>query len=275
MGGPCRSREYGAEPNCETPLSALAIAAIAFFCAIGAALIGALLRARLPAHHLGPESKDVLKLVMGLIATLSALVLGLLIAAAQTSYNSQVEAIEKTAANIVEMDHFLALYGPETADARKLVRQSVEQVRARVWSTRGMSREAIAAPRGPTSIDILYRELARLDPKNDVQRFALNRAMQLGDEIGLTRMLMYEQGGAMISPPFLVILIFWIAVLFLGFGLLARFNATLAVVLFVGALSVSGAILLILELHNPYRGLIQLSDAPIREALDQMAAAGK
>src|SRR5208282_6534770 len=100
---------------------------------------------------------------------------------------------EKTAANIVEMDHFLALYGPETADARKLVRQSVEQVRARVWSTRGMSREAIAAPRGPTSIDILYRELARLDPKNDVQRFALNRAMQLGDEIGLTRMLMYEQ----------------------------------------------------------------------------------
>lgn len=256
-------------------MGAPAIAAIAFFCAIGAALIGALLRARLPAHHLGPESKDVLKLVMGLIATLSALVLGLLIAAAQSSYNSQVEAIQKMAVNVVELDHFLGLYGPETAEARALVRQSVEQVHARVWSTGAVSREAISTPRGPTRVDKFYRELASLDPKTSVQRFALDRAMQLGDEIGLTRMLMYEQGGTMISPPFLVVLIFWISALFLGFGLLARFNPTLAVVLFVGALSVSGAILLILELHNPYGGLIQLSDAPIREALVQLAAPAK
>jgi hypothetical protein len=275
MGGGRRSRDYGAEPNCETPLNDLAIAAIAFFCAIGAALIGALLRAKLPAHHLEPESKDVLKLVMGLIATLSALVLGLLIAAAQSSYNSQVEAIEKVAANVVEMDRFLALYGPETTDARGLVRQSVAQLHARVWSTGGMNREAIGTARGPTPVDKLYRQLASLDPKTEAQRFALNRTMQLADEIGLMRMLMYEQGGTMISPPFLVILIFWISVLFLGFGLLARFNPTLAVVLFVGALSVSGAILLILELHNPYHGLILLSDAPIRGAMAQLAASAK
>jgi len=275
MGSTCRNREYGAEPNCGNPLSALAIAATAFFCAIGAALIGALLRARLPTHHFEPESKDVLKLVMGLIATLSALVLGLLIASAQSSYNSQVEALEKMGANVVEMDRFLALYGPETADARDLERQSVVQLHARVWSTGGMSREAISTSRGPTPVYKLYRDLASLEPKNEAQRFALNRAMELGDEIGLTRMLMYEQAGTMISPPFLVILIFWISALFLGFGLLARFNATLVVVLFVGALSVSGAILLILELHNPYRGLIQLSDAPIREALAQLAAPAK
>ncbi len=274
MGGTGRSREYGAEPTCENPLGTLAIAATAFFCAIGAALIGAVLRAKLPAHHLEPESKDVLKLVMGLIATLSALVLGLLIAAAQSSYNSQVEAIEKMAANVVEMDRFLGLYGPETADARALVQQSVERLHARVWSTGGMRREAIAA-RGTTPVDKLYRELASLEPKTEAQRFALNRAMELADEIGVTRMLMYEQGGTTISPPFLVILIFWLSALFLGFGLLARFNATLAVVLFVGALSVSGAILLILELHNPYHGLIQLSDAPIREALVQLATPAK
>jgi len=97
--------------------------------------------------------------------------------------------------------------------------------------------------------------------------------MQLGNEIGLTRTQMYEQGGHRISAPFLIMLIFWTSTLFLGFGLLARINATLATVLLIGAISISGAIFLILELHDPYRGFIRLSDAPVREALAQMEQA--
>src|SRR5215469_17407831 len=101
------------------------------------------LSARLPAHHLEQESKDVMKLVMGLIATLSALVLGLLIAAAQSTYNSQAEGLDKMAANVVAMDRYLALYGPEAGDARDLLHQTVMQFHTQIWSTEGMYRQAI------------------------------------------------------------------------------------------------------------------------------------
>ena len=65
-------------------------------------------------------------------------------------------------------------------------------------------------------------------------------------------------------------LVFWVSVLFLGFGLFARFNATVTVALLVGALSVAGAIFLILELSEPYHGLMRISDEPLRNAMAQI-----
>ena len=83
-------------------------------------------------------------------------------------------------------------------------------------------------------------------------------------------MLLFEQGGRSIPTPFLVLLVFWLTVIFLSFGLFAPPNATVIATLFLCALSVSGAIFLILELDRPFGGLIQISSAPLRNTLDHI-----
>ena len=97
-----------------------------------------------------------------------------------------------------------------------------------------------------------------------------SRAVQESEAITQSRLLMFEQLGGSISWPFLTVLIFWICVLFLGFGLFARFNTTVTVALLVGALSVAGAIFLILELSNPCRSPMRISHEPLRNAMSQI-----
>jgi hypothetical protein len=91
--------------------------------------------------------------------------------------------------------------------------------------------------------------------------------MQIGQSLGQTRLLMFEQSGSSIAWPFLTVLVFWICMLFLGFGVFARFNTTVLVALFIGAISVAGAIFLILELSSPYEGFMRIADTPLRGAL--------
>jgi len=81
---------------------------------------------------------------------------------------------------------------------------------------------------------------------------------------------MFEQLGSAISWPFLAVLVFWISMSFLGFGLFARINATVTIALLVGALSVAGAIFLILELNEPYRGIMRISYEPLRNTMAQI-----
>src|SRR5215469_13081400 len=99
-------------------MSTLAIALTMLLCALGAALAGLLLHARLPERYLDAESKDVVKGIMGLLATMTALVLGLLIASAQSSYRAQDTNLQKMAGDILQLDHLLVFYGPEAEDAR-------------------------------------------------------------------------------------------------------------------------------------------------------------
>jgi len=97
-----------------------------------------------------------------------------------------------------------------------------------------------------------------------------SRAIQETDSITQSRLLMFGDLGGSIKWPFLTVLIFWICMLFLSFGLFVRFNPTVTVALFVGAISVAGAIFLILELNDPYRGLMRISDEPLRNAMTQI-----
>ena len=251
------------------------IALIVFVCTSGAALVGILLHAKLPAHHLDSDSRDVVKLVMGLIATMAALVLSLLIASAQSSYSSQNDELRGIAAKIIELDRLLAHYGPETAESRGLLRQTIVAAHDRIWLQAGVSRQAIDALNARGESNKFYEMLSSLSPKTDAQRFVLSRAFQISDEIAQTRLLLFAQGGGSISSPFLFILMFWLSILFLGFGLFARMHATVGVALLVGAVSVSAAIFLIVELSNPYGGFIQLSDAPLLRALSQIGSPDK
>ena len=251
-------------------MSALGIASIVFVWALCAGLLGSMLHARLPQHHLETSTTDIVKLVMGLIATASALILSLLIASAQSSYNTQKDDLEKIAADIVEIDRLLAFYGPETQEARNLLRQGVVNVHDAVWATDSVKIEDLDPVRTRGQSNQFARAVLSLTPRTDTQRIVIGQVVQLGLSLAQLRLLLFEHVGGSISPPFLILLISWIAVLFFGFGLLSDNNSTVAVTLVVGALSVSAAIFIILELDKPYGGLIRLSDAPLLEGLAQL-----
>jgi hypothetical protein len=251
-------------------VNALAIGLIVLGCSFVSALIGMLLHSRLPDSHLDAESRDIVKLVMGLIATMSALVLSLLIASANTAHDLQNSELRALSANIVLLDRSLELYGPGAKPVRDGLRDLVRQTHDRIWSPKGARPEALNSQQTRNSARSGFELLQNLSPKTDEERTMKSRALVESESLAQSRVLMFEQRGTSISWPFLTVLIFWVCVLFLGFGLLVRFNATVAVTLFVGALSVAGAIFLILELSNPYRGLMRISDEPLRDALTQI-----
>ena len=245
-------------------MSAIAISSITFAVVFGAALLGMGLRALLPETHLTSESKDVVKLGMGLVATMSALVLGLLIASAKSSFDTQSNELTDMSSKVVVLDRILAHYGPEAKDARDEIRNLV--VSAFEWATPQSS--ADVSRFGPsTKREALFDKIEELSPKDDVHRSIQAQALGLVITLGQTRWLMAEQRVNSVSAPLLIVLIFWLAIIFVSFGLFAPRNATVLLSLFVSAFSVSAAIFLILELYSPYAGLIHISNAPLRAAL--------
>jgi hypothetical protein len=256
------------EARVETTMSSIAISSIVFACVFGGAILGMFVRAMLPQPHLSAESKDVVKLSMGLVATLSALVLGLLIASAKGSYDAQSSELTQMSAKVVLLDRVLAHYGPETRETRDLLRGSVARVLDQTWSRSHTRTSELDAPSG--GAEILLDRIQTLAPKDDRQRSLQAQAMSIVLDLGQTRWLQYAQGFTSISVPLLVVLIFWLTIIFISFGLFAPANGTVLAGLLVSAVSVSAAILLILELYTPYSGLIQLSSAPLRNALTQL-----
>jgi hypothetical protein len=197
---------------------------------------------------------------------MSALVLALLIASAKGSYDAQRNEITQLSANVVLLNRMLIHYGPETKDARQLLRDSVSDMTARIWPQENSRPAALDSTRG----DALFDEIQGLSPKNDGQRTLQEQALRMVIDLAQTRLLLLEQGGSSIPKPFLMLLVFWVTIIFLSFGLFAPRNATVIATLLLCALSVSGAIFLILELDQPFMGIIQISSAPMHSAAIQI-----
>ena len=249
-------------------MSPMSIASIVLACVFGGALLGVVLRLILPERHLSSDSKDVIKLAMGLTATMAALVLALLIGAAKSSYDAQRSEVTQLSANIILLDRVLAHYGPETKTARDMLRRTAAGMIDRIW----VEDRSQATASGPTTTggEGFFDQIQELSPKNDVQRSLLAQALKMSIDLAQTRLLLFEQSGRSIPMPFLVLLIFWVTIIYVSFGLFAPPNATVLVTLFLCALSVSGAIFLILELDRPFGGLVQISNLPLRNAVAQL-----
>ena len=209
------------------------ISLIVFGCIFGGAIVGMLLRAFLPEHHLSSESKDVVKLGMGLIATMAALVLSLLVASTKSSFDSQREELSQLASNVVLLDRVLAHYGPETQPVRDRLHQAVAKAIDRIWSKNGADSEQSPGTSRPSG-DLLDK-IHDLSPKDDYQRTLQTQAANITFDLGRTRWLMRSQQGSSIPGPFLGILVFWLAMLFASFSLFAHPNPTIVCVLLVCA----------------------------------------
>lgn len=244
-------------------------AAVVLACTFAGALFGIFIRGRLPENDLDNDSKDTVKLIMGLIATLTALVLGLLISSAHSAYDTQTGEVQRLGVHLIQINRILAEFGQDGMQARHLLRELVASDIDRTWRT-----DRAGAPSAPFQAqsegEQLFVQIARLSPTTNLQRFSQGRALELLATIGETRRLLTEQAHGSLSWVFLVVLVTWLTLLFFGFGLFARFNRTVVVALFTGALSVAAAVFVILEMYHPYSGSMQVSSAPLRDALNQM-----
>jgi hypothetical protein len=244
-------------------LSSITISLITLAFVFGGALLGIALRSVLPQNELNSDSRDVVKLGMGLVGTLAALVLGLLIASAKTSFDTQNVELTEMSSRVVMLDRVLAHYGPEAKEARSELHNSVVHTLDTLFSRDASQMES-------TKGEALFDIIQGLSPKDDAQRSIKVQALSTILALGQMRWLMAEQRVNSVSVPLLIVLIFWLTIIFTSFGLFAPRNLTVVVSLLVSALSVSGAIFLILELYSPYAGLIHVSSAPLRAALTRL-----
>jgi hypothetical protein len=248
-------------------VTALGTSLISFAVILGGALGGSWLRRALPERHLTDDTKDVVRLGTGLIGTIAALVLGLLIATANGSYDTKVGHVQHIGADIILLDQLLAQYGPEAKPAREGLRQAVGLLVERIWRenrSENANRSPFEATRSGQDTAAIILQLA---PQNETQRIIKDRAIQLTTDLAQTRFLLFEQSGGSVPLPFLVVLIFWLTIIFASFGMFSRPNPILIAALIVCAVSASGALFLVLELSAPFTGLMQISSAPLRNAL--------
>ena len=236
------------------------LSALAFLCPLAGAGIGVALRQRLPEHHLSRESIDVIKLAMGLMATLVALTLGLLIQSA-SRYHATVETEYRLAlASIVHLDEYLQAYGP---DAQK-IREHIRQVAARGFQARWPNEDF--GPVGPTPapgtspFTEIQRQIVELEPGNAAQKWFQAQALQITNRLSDLRWLIINQEttGAPLLPVFILIFLSSIAI-FGSFSLYVRPNTTIFAVISLTALAISGATFLIVEMNNPFHGLLYIS----------------
>ncbi|MDD5139438.1 MAG: DUF4239 domain-containing protein [Verrucomicrobiales bacterium] len=251
-------------------MNSLTIALISAACIFSGVLLGMFLRSRLPDHHLSNDSKDTVKLAAGMIATLSALVLGLLVSSAKSSFDTVGSEITQGAAKIILLDRALANYGPATHDVREQLRRSVAAGIVMFWPEEKTAAAGMTTFERSNGMELVQAKLRELTPANEAQRQLLAQAQQFGGELLQFRWLVIEQTQNALPMPFLVMLLFWLTMLHMSFGLFAPRNATVIAVLLVCALSVSGAVFLILEMNHPLSGFIKVSSAPMLKALEHL-----
>jgi len=248
-----------------SPLTALAVSVLLMTSA------GIGLWLRLPAHHIDPDSREVVKSVLGLLSTMSAVLLSLLIASSKNSYDTQKAEMQEIATKLVLLDRTLARYGPETTQSRRLLRAGMEEGIRRIWESGATRDEILAMPRASQQFsETMMDALQDLRPHTDVQKLLQAQALQTMTVVAQLRILMSAQGKATLSLPLLAILVSWTICLFFGYGLFARRNATVIISLLIGALAVAGAIFLMVELNRPYAGLLRIPESIMRDALALM-----
>jgi hypothetical protein len=245
----------------------LLIAFIIFAFMLGGILLGSTLRVILPDDHTQADSKDILMASAGMMATLIALIIGLLVTSAKGTYDVTTLRITQVGAKIITLDYYLSRYGPQAKEVRELLPQAIASGIERIWPNESKHGADLAKMESETEMADVYNKIRELSPKNDSQKYLQTRALQLMDDIMQLRWMVIEQSQTNLPRVFLVVLTFWLTVLFAQFSLLAPRNRTAMSALFICAISMSGAIFLILELNQPLEGAIKMSSTPLHKSL--------
>jgi hypothetical protein len=251
-------------------MSPIIVGVVTFACAYGAALVGMVISGLLPKDHVSSESRAAVNVSIAMVGTLAAIVIGLLVSSANSSFNEKETELKNGAAKVILLDSTIREYHPPDNSIRDFLRQTVIDRIHQLWpevATGNFAPSAVNAGNAPE--DMRERILA-LSPENDAQRWLKSQALDITSQIEALRWQAFERTGGAIQWPFVVILVFWLVVIYLSFGLFAPRNASVMAALFLSALSFAGAIYLLLALDQPYSAPIKLSSAPLLLVLDQI-----
>lgn len=251
-------------------MKAVILSLVIFTCIIGGAFIGIFLRAMLPQRHLTDESRNMVTIGMGIVATMGALAVGLMIQGAQENFRDQRSDLIEMSAKIVLLDKLLADYGPEAAGARATLRSSVRLTINRFWPRDGSDGAGLDLLSGP---DTVYGKILSLAPHADRESSLRDEALSLTYDLAQARYSLVMGQSRSIPGAFMIvigIIVFWFVAIFFSFGLYAPSNATVVTTLIISALSVSLALFLIMELNRPFDGILRMPSAPLVEALDHI-----
>jgi hypothetical protein len=249
-------------------MNSVAISVGAFALVFGGALLGAFLGTRLPKHHLSDENKEVVRLAMALVGTLTGMALGLLIGSAKTHYDTQSNELTQASANVALLGSLLEYYGPEANGVHETLRLAIGRVLEENWPNERVENWKLSPKAG--HIQEVYNQLRVLAPKDEEHRMLKSEAVGLLRNLAQLRGMFIAQSATTILTPLLFVMIFWMTSIFVSWGMFARANTVSVTTFFVAALCVSGAIFLILEMYTPYKGLLRLSSTPLRIAYDSL-----
>jgi hypothetical protein len=249
----------------------LGISFVVYLCVMAGALFGMWLRHVLPPEHMNDDTRQIVNVATGLIATLAALVLGLMVASAKSAFDARAEEVRDSGARLIMLDRTLRQLGAEMQATRGLIKQLVEGRIKRVWGPRDDQLAETSAGSQASEIEAVRAGLFAVTPKGEAQKWLHERALSVASDLEQARWLLIEESRSSIPKPFLIVLVFWLVVIFASLGLFAPPNATVRTVIFICAFSVATAIFLVLEMDQPYEGILQISDAPLRTALREMS----
>jgi hypothetical protein len=205
---------------------------------------------------------------------MAAIVLGLLVASAKASYDTKHDEVQSAAAKLIVLDRTLRQYGTEAEPVRALLVDRVKSTASMAWVQREQaSSGAGTAPASPTTYgyEQVWLSVRTLSPANDVQRALQARALEMIDQVGQLRWLLTAQSSEGVSIPILVALVVWLAVIAGCAGVFAPRHRTMFAVALLCAMAVSGTIFLLMELYDPFGGVMRMSNAPMQTALDALS----
>ena len=233
----------------------------------GLGMLGLYLKRLLPARHMPTGSKEMIGAIMGLVSLLLALVLGTLVGSAWGFFASQKANIETLCARSLELDLAFRQYGLETQPLREALRASMTGAYDAIWGNGATHQQQFDVGAYMSRFEKWNETLSSLGAHTPAQTQLLSSMSAASAAFQQTRLLTSLQLASPVSWPVLLIVISWAMLLFCGFGLLSGLNGTSVAALAFGSFAVASAILLILELSQPYAGLFRIPGASMEQTL--------
>jgi hypothetical protein len=249
-------------------MNPLAISVTVLVVTFGGSLLGMYLRERLPDVQLTEPAVGHIKTIVGLLTSMFALLLSLQLSSAKSSFDREESGVTAMAAMAMSLDRRLAHYGPETNEARAALRSATLSILNLGWP-QGRSEASNKTP--IVENEVLFDKIEALSAKDDAQRAAKASAESLVLKLQEMR---WEAATSMRSStalPLMLVEISWAAIVFISFGIIAPRNMTFITSLFICAAAVAAGFFLIGEMNTPYDGIIRVSSAPLREALERIS----
>jgi len=247
------------------------IIALASFALILLSIGGGLfLRHWLPDSHLSGDSKDVIRLATALIGTMAAVVVALLFSSTRSTYEATNSQVARLTAGVIELDQLLKEYaGRESLELRRALRNDTALTISAIWRDDAPVTGQLLRPM--TQEDTVLYKLRQLEPETPVQNAIKTRALSVSNDIEQTRLILLAQPSDSLSRPFIAVLVMWLCFIFASFSMSSKANPTLVAVLLICGFTASTAVYLILELGQPFEGLLQLSNKGLHQALGPLS----